>query len=240
MEENKIDPTEYNNYCPTCHNYSRKWDSSECITCDRKQNRLIALIGAGDFGREVYAHLIDQKIDCEISYFESEPYCYQEGKDYVLPLDLLNTEVFEVLICIQDANIRKHIVSQLPKKTKYFTFIHKSAQILDANCEIGEGSIICANTVITTNVKIGKHAHLNIGCVIGHDCKVDDYCTLSPMANLGGRVHLKEGVFMGSCANVLPKITIAKASVIGASACVVKSITEEGLTHVGVPSKILK
>ena len=40
------------------------------------------------------------------------------------------------------------------------------------DCEIGAGSIITAGCIITTNIKIGKHSHLNLHTTIGHDCEL--------------------------------------------------------------------
>lgn len=43
------------------------------------------------------------------------------------------------------------------------------------NIEISEGSFIGAYSILTTNVKIGKHSILNRGNHIGHDCRIGDY-----------------------------------------------------------------
>lgn len=47
--------------------------------------------------------------------------------------------------------------------------------------EIGIGNIICAGSILTTNIKLGNFIHINLNCTIGHDTQIDDFCTISWM-----------------------------------------------------------
>lgn len=51
---------------------------------------------------------------------------------------------------------------------RHMTFIHPTAQI-GPDVVVGKGGVVCTNSVITTNVRIGVSAQFNIGCVVGHD-----------------------------------------------------------------------
>ena len=115
-----------------------------------------ALIGAGGFAREIMAHM-KQYLPC----FVDDIY-YKDNSENILPLSSFNPNEYEVLVAVGSPIDRLNIVSRLPENTKYFSFIHPSAQVLDASIEIGEGSIVCANSILTTNIKIGKHCHLNL------------------------------------------------------------------------------
>jgi hypothetical protein len=59
-----------------------------------------------------------------------------------------------MMVVIGDSKARYDAVQKLPKETMYFTFIHPTALIMDElNTEIGEGSFIGANSILTTNIK---------------------------------------------------------------------------------------
>jgi sugar O-acyltransferase (sialic acid O-acetyltransferase NeuD family) len=105
---------------------------------------------------------------------------------------------------------------------------------------IGTGSIICAGSVLTTNISIGSHVHINIDCTISHDAIVGDFTTLSPGVHIAGWVTLGKRVFLGTGAIVINgsanrRLTIGDDAVIGAGACVTGNVAP-GITVVGVPA----
>ena len=189
-----------------------------------------ALVGYGGHAREVMAQ-IGEKLTC----FVDDEYVVNGTK----PLSEFNPKEFELMVAVADSQDRYKIVNKLPKETKYFTFIHPTAQIMDDNIEIGEGSFIGANSIITTNIKIGKHCLLNRGNHIGHDCFIGDYFSAMPCAVVGGNVWIDDKVYLGSCSNIKEKIKITSNITIGMNGAVVKNITESGV-YVGVPVKLIE
>jgi sugar O-acyltransferase (sialic acid O-acetyltransferase NeuD family) len=195
------------------------------------------IIGAGGFGREVYWSLsLMERVNTK--FFIDDK--YWDGKnDLILPISKFNPSEYELVIAIGDPRNRYDMVQRLPKETKYFTHIHPSVQILGDDVEIGEGSIICAGTIITTNVKIGKHAHLNLQTTVGHDCEIGDYFTTAPGAKISGNCKIYDCVYVGTNASIKEKLSIHSLTTIGSNAAVVKNIEEPG-TYVGVPTKKIK
>jgi len=191
------------------------------------------LIGAGGFADEVKAHIGDFTMKC----FVDDKY-YTPNDKNILPLSSFDPSEYEVLIAIGDGKARKEIVNRLPKETKYFSYIHPSAEILGNDVEIGEGSIVCAGAIVTTNCIIGKHTHLNLHTTIGHDNRIGDFFTTAPGAKISGNCNIGECVYFGTNASVRQKITICDNVTIGLNAGVVKNINEPG-TYVGVPAKKL-
>jgi acetyltransferase-like isoleucine patch superfamily enzyme len=57
-----------------------------------------------------------------------------------------------------------------------------------------------------------------------------------PAVNLGGGVHLEEGVYIGTNATILPGVKVGAWSVIGAGAVVTRDVPPHE-TWVGVPAK---
>jgi UDP-3-O-[3-hydroxymyristoyl] glucosamine N-acyltransferase len=101
---------------------------------------------------------------------------------------------------------------------------------------IGEGSIICPNTILTTNIKIGNHTHLNLGSTIGHDTITGDFFTTAPGVKISGNCIIGDRVYFGTNSSVRERITICDDVTIGLNGGVVKNINEPG-TYVGVPVK---
>ena len=105
--------------------------------------------------------------------------------------------------------------------------------------EIGEGSFIGAYSILTTNIKIGKHSILNRGNHIGHDCRIGDYFSAMPGAIVSGNVTIYSLVYMGSNSSIREKLSVHSLATIGMNSAVVKHI-EEGGVYVGCPVKKIK
>ena len=133
------------------------------------------------------------------------------------------------------AKIREKIVTAFPNDTQYLSLIHPSA-VVSKWTEIGEGSIICAGSVITSQIKIGKHSQINLNSTIGHDCHIEDFFTIAPSVNISGICNIGKHVYFGTGAATRQGINITNNVTIGMGAMVVKDITEAG-TYVGIPAK---
>jgi sugar O-acyltransferase (sialic acid O-acetyltransferase NeuD family) len=195
------------------------------------------IIGAGGFGKEVYWSLSMMERIGTVFFVDDE---YYDGTNpLILPISNFNPNEYEVVVAIADSKARERIVNSLPKNTRYFTHIHPTAQIHGPDVEIGEGSIVCAGSIITTNVKIGKHAHINLITTIGHDCIIGDYFTTAPGVQISGNETIGDRVYFGTRSCVKQKITICDDVTIGMNAGVVKNITQHG-TYVGTPAIKIK
>jgi len=190
----------------------------------------LALFGYGGHAREVAA-----QIDDDITFFVDNEY----ANDVAKPVSEFDPSEYVMMVAVADSRDRFDIVQKLPKETQYFTYIHPSAIILDSNFEIGEGSFIGAYSIVTTNVKIGKHAILNRGNQIGHDTIIKDYFSAMPGAIVSGNVKIHDMVYIGTNASIKEKISIHSLTTIGSNATVVKHINIPG-TYVGVPAKRIK
>ena len=187
----------------------------------------LALFGYGGHAREVAC-----QIGGEVTFFVDSRYANSTAK----PISAFDPEEYTMMVAVADSKERHSIVQRLPNETKYFTFIHPSTQIMDDNIEIGEGSFIGANSILTTNIKLGKHALLNRGNQIGHDCEIGDYFSSMPCAVVGGNVIIGSNVYLGSCSNIREKTKITSNIIIGMNAAVINNIDTPG-TYVGVPAK---
>jgi sugar O-acyltransferase (sialic acid O-acetyltransferase NeuD family) len=190
----------------------------------------LALFGYGGHAQEV-ACQINQKV----TFFVDDQYANDTAK----PISKFNPQEYAMMVAVANSKDRFDIVQRLPKETQYFTFIHPSVQIMDDNIEMGEGSFIGANSILTTNIKIGKHTLLNRSNHIGHDCEIGNYFSAMPGAIVSGNVKIYDCVYMGTNSAIKEKLLIHSLSTIGMNSCVVKHIEEPGI-YVGVPAKKLK
>jgi sugar O-acyltransferase (sialic acid O-acetyltransferase NeuD family) len=188
------------------------------------------LIGYGGHAREVMS-----QIGTALPCFVDDEYVTEN----TLPLSSLDIDKYEVMVAVADPVSRHNIVKKLPKETKFFTFIHLTALVLDKNIEIGEGSFIGAYSILTTNIKIGKHSILNRGNHIGHDCRIGDYFSAMPGVIVSGNVTIQDLVYVGTNSSIREKITICDNVIIGMNSGVVKDINKSG-TYVGTPPIKLK
>ena len=192
-----------------------------------------ALIGNGGHAREVMVQMNQRLIR-----FVDDKY-WIEGDDKLLPLSDFNPEIYEVMIAVGSSDDRLNISKKLPKETKYFSFIHNTALILDDSIQIGDGTFIGAYSVLTTNIKVGKHSLLNRSNHIGHDCQIGDYLTLMPGAIVSGDCNISDNVYVGTNSSIREKISICDDVIIGLNSGVVSDIVESGV-YVGAPAKKIK
>ena len=190
----------------------------------------LALFGYGGHAKEVACQM-----GKEVTFFVDDEYSNNIAK----PISTFNPKEYMMIVAVADSKDRARVINKLPKETKYFTFIHPSAHIMDDNIEIGYGSFIGANSILTTNIKLGNHTLLNRGNHIGHDTIAGDFFSMMPCAVIGGNVTLGDNVYLGSCSNIREKINITSDVLIGMNAAVVKDINKSG-TYVGVPAKKIK
>ena len=189
-----------------------------------------ALIGFGGHAKEVMCQ-IGEILPC----FVSDDYLV----DGTLPLSSFDPEEYEVMVVIAEPKTRKKIVESLPKKTKFFSFIHPTTLILDKNIKIGDGSFIGAHSILTTNIIIGDHSILNRANQIGHDSIIGNYFSAMPGSIISGNCTIGDEVYLGTNSSVKEKINISNNVIIGLNSGVVSNINDSG-TYVGLPAKKIK
>lgn len=145
------------------------------------------------------------------------------------------------VIAVGASRTREKIVNNMKAinpNFKFGTVIDPSAKISDL-VTIGEGTIICAHTIITVNISIGNHVIINLDCTIGHDAILNDFVTLYPSVNVSGITNIGHAVELGTGMQIIQGKSIGDYSIVGAGAVVVKDIPEK-CTAVGSPAKPIK
>lgn len=192
------------------------------------------LIGAGGSARE-----IKQQMELEnIKFFVDDKY-WQNNSDNIYPLSKFDPEKYQCLITLGNPEERFNITKRMPSNTKYFSFVHHTALVMDSNVEIGIGSFIGAYSILTTKIKIGKHSILNRANHIGHDSTCGDFLSMMPMSVISGNCNIGNSFYIGTNSSVREKIIVCDNVSIGLNSGVVKDIDISG-TYAGSPVKKIK
>lgn len=223
--------------------------SSETVTMPKfkgtvSESKDLIIIGASGLGKEVA--WLAKRLGKAVKGFLDDNEALQGTMFYDFPI--LGTVSkwkehtdSEFIIAIASPFIRKRIVTVMSSEDipTFTTLIDPSVAVDLENTQIGEGSIICAGTVITADVSIGQHCVINKLCSIGHDVAVDDFVTLAPKVMLGGGVVINKHVDVGAQASVKQGLTIHNSSIVGMGAVVTKDVAPD-VVVVGNPAKILE
>jgi sugar O-acyltransferase (sialic acid O-acetyltransferase NeuD family) len=113
--------------------------------------------------------------------------------------------------------------------------VHPTAAIGSDN-RLAPGVVVGVGSVITTNVTLGRHTHVNVGCSVQHDAVLGDYVTVSPGVFVNGDVTIGDDVFLGTGAIVTRGCTVGAGATIGAGAVVLDDVAA-GSRVVGVPAR---
>ena len=145
------------------------------------------------------------------------------------------------VVAVGASRTREKIVSNMKAINpfvKFATVIDPSVEMSDLVI-IGEGTIICAHTIITVNIEIGSHVIINLDCTVGHDAVLHDFVTLYPSVNVSGITNIGHAVELGTGMQIIQGKTVGEYSIVGAGAVVVRDIPAK-CTAVGNPAKPIK
>jgi len=206
----------------------------------------LIILGAGGMARETAWFVEDinrglPEAEWELAgYWQSDPSLIgtlMNGYRILDPRRLEGKGMYAVAAIGKPA-IRLQAVEEARQKGfEFATIVHPSVMLDSRTVKIGKGTILCPAALITTNVTIGEHVIVNVGCTVSHDCVLEDFATLSPGCHLAGFTHVREQAFMGIGAVTIEHHEIGRGAIVGAGAVVITDIPENA-TAVGVPARI--
>ncbi len=211
--------------------------------------RDVAILGAGGFAREV----LDVFEACNARKHAYDVLGYVVDSQFGQPGTLINGKAIlgdwswladragdiEVICAVGAPEVRRALIAQAEAAgCRFCTVVHPDA-VLTRHVALGPGTVVTAGCILTNNIRLGAHVHLNLDCTVGHDSVLEDFATVAPGVHVSGNVRVGTGAYIGTGANILEKITIGPWSVVGAGSTVIRDVPRDA-TAVGSPAKVIK
>lgn len=135
--------------------------------------------------------------------------------------------------------VRKKIAERAQEiGLQFATLVHPSVQMSEF-VELGKGVVICANSVLTTQIQLHDHVFINLSCTVGHETVMERYSNCAPGCNISGNVLLKEGAYLGTGTSVIQGLTIGEWTTVGAGSVVVRDLPPHSIA-MGAPARVTR
>ena len=142
----------------------------------------LLIVGAGGFGREVWAWaqdvmraercwefggFLDRNPEALARYLPEaeivgDPECYSPAGG-------------DVLLCaVGDPETKLRLSNELEGRGASFVTLRHPSAIVGPGCSVGRGCVLCPQVVLTTNVTVGDFVTVNLNSTIGHDAVIGD------------------------------------------------------------------
>ena len=203
----------------------------------------IAILGAGGHGKVIGEiallsgwNSVDFYDDGEVTKKSSEHFPILGGVASLFE----NSDYYDGFhVAIGDNQTRLHILSKFLELGMPCPNLISPSSVISQSVILGSGISIMANVVVTTNAILGNGVILNTSCSVDHDCRLESGVHIGPGAHLAGDVSVGRCSWIGIGSTVIPGKVIGENTIIGAGSAVISDIPN-GVTAVGVPSKIIK
>lgn len=199
----------------------------------------LILAGCGGFGQEVYAYIvkdIEEKKLMDVELIGVIDDSEQSYKTSGIELPLLGTisgykfdsETY-VVLCVGEVKLRRELVARLVRNgANFYSYIHSSCYVA-TNSKIGEGVIICPQSVINVNVNIFPHVVINVFSSVGHSAVIGDGSVLSPYSALNGDASIGRYCFLGTRATIYPRVSMPDNCIVDSHSAVKKTVTNPSM-----------
>lgn len=206
------------------------------------ETRELIVIGAGGFGREVaWAAREAREPRTVLGFLDDDPAATGRrlcDATVLGPIDLWTRFAdAEFVIGVGAPRAKRAIVEKMQRHgaPRFASIVHRSVQH-SSYVTFGEGSVVCAGCVLTTQIAVGPHAIVNINCTVGHDVTLGAMSNLAPLVAVSGNVTLGEGAEVGTGASLRQGIMIGTGAMLGMGAVLTKDVPANEL-WMGSPAR---
>lgn len=155
----------------------------------------------------------------------------------------LNAEQHHVAIAIANSQVRKRLADKIQVDGCMPWAVSADNVVVMDNVSVGVAALLSPFFTVTSNIRIGKYFHGNIGGYVEHDCTIGDFVTFAPRVACNGNIVIEDHAYIGAGAVIKQgthdkPLIIGKGAVVGMGAVVTKSVPA-GVTVVGNPARIM-
>jgi len=208
----------------------------------------LVIIGAGGFGREVFAIVSALRatgVDWTVEGFVDDNPSVEDrarvadlGSRVLGPVqDLASRQrPFAAVIAVGSPVARASICSVLENGPVAFpALVHPDATV-GAAVRLASGVVVAPGARLSTNISFGRHVHVDQNVTVGHDATLGDFSRLNPQACVSGSVRVGVGAILGANATILQGLIVADRALVGAGSVVTRDVAP-GTTVKGVPAR---
>lgn len=220
-----------------------------------------AIYGIGGFGREVAPVALDwiaarlaatppgdREDKCPVVFVDDSASRPEHLNDIpVIGFDELVSPCHrhrKVVVAIGDGRTREKVEQKCVASGLIVGSLIANSSKVMPKASIAGGAVICDNTIIMPNVKIGKSFQCNIFSYVAHDCIIGDYVTFAPAVRCNGNIVIENYAYIGTGAvfsqgKVGAPLVVGEGAVVGMGAVVTKSV-DPYTVIVGNPARAIK
>lgn len=206
----------------------------------------IIIFGSGNHSKAILAEIIKNKNSFKMIGFYDENKKKNEEiikikskvyKNIYKSIDI-NSKSLHGIIGIGDNNLRKQIFKRtynINKNFKWATVISTNS-IINSQVRVGKGTFIGSNCFVNINSKIGDHCIINSSSSLDHDNQIHNFASIGPGTISGGNVIIGESTHIGIGTVIRNNINIGRNILVGGGSYVNKDLKSHSLYY-GVPVK---
>jgi sugar O-acyltransferase (sialic acid O-acetyltransferase NeuD family) len=149
----------------------------------------------------------------------------------------------QMVLAIADGRIRQRLAARCEVAQIGFFDVRAANVVVMDDVSIGVGAVLSPGVVLTSNIRIGRHFHCNIGSIVEHDCVIGDWVTFAPGVRCNGNIEIGDGAYVGAGAMIRQgrqdkRLRIGRGATIGMGAVVLADVPDD-VTIVGNPGRAL-
>jgi len=206
--------------------------------------RRLLIIGAGGLGRELESWLDLAPQDSRdwriYGYLDDNPGALCGFPSSYRVLAGLESFAFEdtdlAILAIGNPKTKRQVVERLGGKVEFLTFVAPDA-LIGKHVNLGRGTVVGVDCVLTTNIEIGEFVTINSRTAIGHDVQIGAYTSLMGNVMVSGKCSIGESAYLGTSATLVQGRRIGERAVVAAGAVVIRHVAV-GATVVGNPARV--